>query len=48
MIPPQVVVAKLEFELEAARLALKANHYVQSRDALERMQTLIVQLRGLL
>lgn len=45
MIPPLVLVARLEHELETARLALKANHYVQSRDALERMGALLVQLR---
>ena len=48
MIPPAVLVAKLEHELESARLALKTSHYVHSRDALERMDVLLKQLRGLL
>jgi hypothetical protein len=45
MIPPLVLLARLEHELEAARLATKATHYVQTRDAIERAQQLATQIR---
>ena len=45
MIPPLVLLARLEHELETARLATVASHYVQTRDAVERAQTLAAQIR---
>ena len=48
MIPPLVLLAKLEHELESARLALKTSHYVHSRDALERAAAVAAQMRGAL
>jgi len=43
--PPLVLLARLEHELETARLATKSCHYVQTRDALERAAALAAQMR---
>lgn len=45
MTPPLVLLARLEHELETARLALKATHYVRSRDAIAQAQALAAQMR---
>jgi hypothetical protein len=44
-VPPLVLLARLEHELEAARLAAVASHYVSTRDAVKRAQDLAAQLR---
>ena len=48
MIPPLVLLARIEHELETARLATTASNYVQTRDAVERAQALAVQMREVL
>ena len=48
MIPPLVLLARLEHELEAARLATVASHYVQTRDSIQRAQQLAAQIREVL
>ena len=48
MIPPLVLLAKLEHELETARLATKASNYVSVRDAVERAAAIAAQMRGAL
>jgi len=45
MIPPLVLLARLEHELETARLATKNAHYVNVRDSLERAAALAAQMR---
>jgi hypothetical protein len=47
-VPIPVLLARLEHELEAARLATTASHYVKTRDAVERAQDLAKQIRGAL
>lgn len=45
MTPPAVLVARLEHELEAIRLANTARHYVSTRDGIDRAIELAKQLR---
>jgi hypothetical protein len=40
-----VLLARIEYELELARLAFEASHYVNVRDALGRAAALAAQLR---
>lgn len=43
--PLPVLLARLEHELEAARLAIKNTHYVHSRDAIERATEIAKTMR---
>ena len=48
MIPPLVLLARIEHELETAELATKVSNYVQTRDAVARAKALTVQMREVL